>query len=366
MAAEEGNNIVISDLLCYLQCKIDSVPKESLVHVITNFYKQESITSAREILYKDLPDTFPRIVRHVNKRDNVSAMYDVLQALLAEKAIVFVCRDLNNIPPLSLKNVDPVMLLKQTSGIQDEMSELAENHKAVKNQLTVMSETLDQIRDSICSTDNRTSAVTYSSATKQNLPLRKIQSAPTSRACAELPLGEVVQGESAGMASPSCHDENYPDVTPSVGALGGSQEERAPRGSSAKVGGRYVVDSDGFMHRKPRQRKPPIIGKGKQSKLRAAVMVRKREVFVTRLHEETTCGDIKDFVISITGSSTTEVEKLNNKHPGYASFRVACDEQYLKTLLCEDTWDDGILVRPFFHAKKQRNPIVSQQVHSSD
>ena len=86
----EGNsNIIVNDLLCYMQCKIDTVPKESLVMIITNFNKQDYINTAREILYKDLPTSYPRAVRHVNKKDNVSTMYDVMQALLSDTSVSF-------------------------------------------------------------------------------------------------------------------------------------------------------------------------------------------------------------------------------------------------------------------------------------
>ena len=80
--------------------------------IIANFYKQDCIIAARKILYKDLPSSYPRVVRHLNKKDNVSAMYDVMQDLLSDTSVSFVCKDLNNMPPITMKNVDLVVFLK--------------------------------------------------------------------------------------------------------------------------------------------------------------------------------------------------------------------------------------------------------------
>ena len=351
---DEEGNIVVNDLLCYLLCKIYVVPKESLVQVITNFYKQDAIIAAREILYRDLPVSLPRVIRHVNKRDNVSAMYDVMQALMADTSKVFVCRDLNNIPPLSFKNVDPVMLLQQTADMHNEMSVLQQTQGDVKSQLNEMKETLNHIRDTVCSAEVEKPSTSYGDVTKRYLQHKGGQLAGAS--CQSVEFLNSVLGVRESRVMPSRDSQESSDGVP----VGGADEES--RDSFAKSDSRYFVDGDGFKHRKPRHRKPPVIGTGKQSKLRAAVSRKRREIFVTRLHEDTSCKDIRDYVHSVTSASSCEVEKLNNKHPGNASFRVSCEEQHFQLLLSGESWDDGIMVRPFFPAKKQRNLTTSQNI----
>ena len=363
MVCEE--NIIVSDLLCYLQCKIDTVPKESLVPVISNFYKNDAIIAAREILYRDLPQSLPRAVRHVKKEDNVSTMYDVMQAVLSEGEVDFVCKDLSNIPPLSLKNVDPVVLLRQNANLQDEMVEIKAGYEVVKKQLDELKTSVDDISKTICITNSGPSGTFYSSVVRsglQNIEKQSLASSPNEMALQQIidmhsgndaAAGNPNAGGNSGAVGTTPLDESGRDLR-EVGTLQDATSSR----SGSDVGKHYHVDSDSFMHRKPRQRKPPIIGKSKQSKLRIAVMKKKRDIFVTRLHEDTSSEEIRDFVNHATGDPSATVVRLKNKHPGYASFKVTCDDEHLQLLLSEDTWDDGILVRPFFQAKKSETSSV--------
>ena len=306
------------------------------------------MVNAREILYKNLPETFPRVV-HVVKRDNVAAMYDVVQRLGAEQPITFVCKDLNNVPPLSLKNIDPVMLLQQNSDLRSEMAEMKSTQAMVLSQLTDMKATLD----TLCAS---------------NIPAQKNDSIIS-------PLyKEVVTGVSSkGVASSCTVGAAVPSrglgaisQTVRVGGNNGSRQvehEHPLRNTTIEtdsskdlpvtVGKKYTMDSDGFLHQQRRQRKPPIIGKGTNGRLRVAVSIKRRDIFISRLHEDTTCEDIDKYITEIVGNTVLQVEKLKNKYSGYSSFRVTCDEQYLNTLLSEDVWGEGILVRPFFQARKR-------------
>ena len=102
-----------------------------------------------------------------------------------------------------------------------------------------------------------------------------------------------------------------------------------------------------------------MIGKGKNNKLRLAAVVKKKDLFVTRLHEDTTCDEIKDHVIATTGDESPQVIKLQNKHSGYSSFRITYNEHCFNLLLSEDSWEEGILVRPFY-VKNQRRQLHSE------
>ena len=364
MSIVEEDKVVISDLLCYMQCKLDAVPKESLVQVISNFYKLESIVAAREILYEDLPSSLPRVVRHINKKDNVSVMYDVMQSTLAQNKIVFVCKDLNNIPPLSLKNVDPVMLLRQATDMQDEIGELKVDNRAMKVELAEIKKFVSDIRDNMCSSPVKSSPATYSSLVKGKRRRRTHSPPPASQACVELISSardnddETLSNSDGNFRQDTARDElaidnAYKEYISKPGA------HNQWLGTSSS---RFHMDKDGFIHRKPRQRKPPVIGKGNSSNLRVVTVRKRKQLFVSRLHEETTPEELKVFVESVTDGSTVEVEKLRNKYPGYASFRISCEERCSEVLLNENTWDKGILIRPFFNAKKN---VVSNNVNVS-
>ena len=121
---------------------------------------------------------------------------------------------------------------------------------------------------------------------------------------------------------------------------------------------RYTVDEDGFNMREPRQRRrrqqDVVIGKGSQQRLRVVTAVRRREIFVSRLDEDTTVDEISGHVQAVTGSAALQVNKLKNKFPGYSS-HIVCDARHLDALMSEDAWDEGIMVRPFYVSRRNES-----------
>ena len=149
---EEAERKAENDLLCFVQCKMGFMPKDTMMKIMLSYYTAEQIVEARELLYRDVPDDFPRLVRHVNKKDNLSTMYDVLQRLGAvTPRRVFLCRNLNNVPPvdIKIKNVDAVMLLQQTNMVKDEMEVMKSGNEALHQQLAAIVEALGLLRQEV-------------------------------------------------------------------------------------------------------------------------------------------------------------------------------------------------------------------------
>ena len=74
---------------------------------------------------------------------------------------VYVCRDLNNVPPVSMKNIDPVMIYRQTVDCRAEVESLKKAHeqqlhalmdamkKAHEQQLATLMDAIIQLREDI-------------------------------------------------------------------------------------------------------------------------------------------------------------------------------------------------------------------------
>ena len=113
---EEAEVVKLNDLLCFMQCKMDILPKDTLTKITHSFYSKEAIVKARKDVMEVLPDGLGRIPMHINKSDIVDNLYDTLQKLASEKPTrVFACRNVNNLPAISMKEIDPVMILTQTN-----------------------------------------------------------------------------------------------------------------------------------------------------------------------------------------------------------------------------------------------------------
>ena len=197
----------------------------------------------------------------------------------------------------------------------------------------------------------------YSSAAQRNT------SQPRKKKNTSANMGEVSRMDGRAVGGSAGTEE--PKVS---GGVNTEREHRYEnpdhRPTDARRGNRYFVDEDGFVHRNLRKRNSAVIGKGKNNKLRVTAIIKKKDVFVTRLHEDTTCDEIKDHVIATTGDESPQVIKLQNKHSGYSSFRITCNEQYFNLLLSEDSWEEGILVRPFY-VKNQRRQLHSENFQNN-
>ena len=129
-----------------------------------------------------------------------------------------------------------------------------------------------------------------------------------------------------------------------------------------------MIDKEGFRSRERAVRQPAAasapqtlrpkltIGTGTRQKLRVVSVVR-HDVFVSRLHPETTIADIQESVFDAIGNAPVTVIKLRTRRDTYASFRVSCQQRpHFDALLESDAWDAGALVREYVPASERPYP----------
>lgn len=135
------------------------------------------------------------------------------------------------------------------------------------------------------------SALTYSSATRDAPPVRRVSNPPAPLTRAQRPSAAVV-----GTGS---QDQGL--------SVSGDNFRLAVRPSRRKVNG----------------------------------------IFLTRVSPTTTAGAVENFVRRATGADVI-VEKLKTKFEWYSSFHVKCPSEDTDKLLKADMWPEGMLVKPFF------------------
>ena len=69
--------------------------------------------------------------------------------------------------------------------------------------------------------------------------------------------------------------------------------------------------------------------------------------FVSIFNPELTIEDFKAFCSDIVGDDYS-VEKLTTKYPSYSSFLITCDVTHKVKLLDPQSWEEGVLIRPFY------------------
>ncbi|KAG0442747.1 hypothetical protein HPB47_015626 [Ixodes persulcatus] len=132
----------------------------------------------------------------------------------------------------------------------------------------------------------------------------------------------------------------------SVPALSDQRGYTGADGSKTTVN--QPVDADGFLQVVPRRRVKASVGSAKESKLHVvAKPPRKKALFVSRLHPETTCEEVSKIVGSVLDSQGFECTKLASRYDPYTSFHVSVNDEDFEKLVCPDLWPEGCLFRPF-------------------
>ena len=109
---------VINELLCFIQNKMDSMPRDILVKLCLDFYSEDKVTEAKRIAFELIqpPNLRYRRRRGQNKsREDLNEMVQILLQEQPDRKTVFVANDLSQIPPVSMKNFD---ILKLVSDIE--------------------------------------------------------------------------------------------------------------------------------------------------------------------------------------------------------------------------------------------------------
>lgn len=142
-------NIVISEVLAFIQNKIDVMSEESIVKICTSSFSAEEIEQAKNLLFDSLTTTKRKITR---KRDGRKQrdLFDVISVFKEtdpNETPIFVARVLQKLPPILWDHLDATRILKDILVLQNELKTLKETcvsvdkFEEVKNDLNNLKQT---------------------------------------------------------------------------------------------------------------------------------------------------------------------------------------------------------------------------------
>lgn len=123
-------NIVISEVLAFVQNKIEVMDNVSLIQICTSAFSEQDIDLAKKLLFQSLPSSRPLISRR-GKGKETRDMEDIIQLFKEidpELIPTFVARDLHKLPPVSFDHVDVTRLLKDILVLQSELEFVKETY----------------------------------------------------------------------------------------------------------------------------------------------------------------------------------------------------------------------------------------------
>lgn len=125
-----GCNIVINELLAYLRAKLSKVDEETLVKLCTSTYSSDEIQKSHSLLFESVPSEQRKIVRKGKGKEDrlVYDMLNLLKAAEPDKLPVFVARDLDKLPNLTMDHLDVSKLLKDISLLQADLMKIKSSY----------------------------------------------------------------------------------------------------------------------------------------------------------------------------------------------------------------------------------------------
>ena len=99
----EANTLIVNELLTFVSDKINTMPYDMLVKLLTDFYSDEDITTAKSILYDTAfcsRDT-PRLIKRKGKDKNINNIQDIVNIFLEmppSSLPSYVAKDLSHLP----------------------------------------------------------------------------------------------------------------------------------------------------------------------------------------------------------------------------------------------------------------------------
>lgn len=351
-----SNTLVISELLCFLQCKIDVIDEISLVQICETNFKESEIVTAKSILSEAVNCRSTRKGDGKGKRllqDIIKLLKETEPSLLP----TFVAKDLHRLPPVTFDYIDVTTLLKHILTIKQDIhciqSDYVKASELFKLQEELQSiKSKSHLKDS-CEVD---SSVAVSTEPAQVLRL-PAPSAP--RALLPLRTRAPTVGSGASAASPKPSAERLSRNTATHSKQ--QQSNCMPRTSSpvCTLEVNTVKDTstdDSFttvVNKKTKYRK---INKNQQGKAvltssKIKIVPRQSFIYASRFVTETTEDDIKEF-INDCGHTVVKVEKLTQfKETTFSSFKITVEQEQEKTFLDASFWPRGIVYRKYIERR---------------
>ncbi|KAJ2951694.1 hypothetical protein O0L34_g13856 [Tuta absoluta] len=123
-------NIVISELLAFVQNKADVMDNESIIRLCTTTFTEDEIQQAKKLLFEAVGTT-RRLITRKKKGKSVRNMEDILMIIKEidpDKLPIYVARELHKLPPVTFDHIDATSLLKDIVILQNDVASIKANY----------------------------------------------------------------------------------------------------------------------------------------------------------------------------------------------------------------------------------------------
>lgn len=409
-------NIVIDEMLAFVQNKISVMDDDSLVQILRSSFESDEIKRSKTLLFESLPTDKRNITRKKAGKEtrDLIDIISLFRGSNSDMRPTFVARDLEKLPPITFDHVDVTKLLKDLVLLQSEIKEIKSNC-VTKDQLE---DVKTDILKSLPSTSNAdqsspncwrsmnvnmrrggSQAVTFmdsgpiglshldmtiignSDTINKELSLkrkddeRSFHDYPQMSVEKNKARQQALTRESVGTV-PSEHEtsflrkstsDNLSAISTPSNTASGQVKTKTLQGINAPTKLIHSESEPGTGWQVVQRRKTKLnyrylsktgsacenIGKFKAAETAVPI-------FITKVHKDTTEHDITEYIREKT-QEVISLERIVMKQvKDHNAFKFFVSENKVNTFLNDSLWPQGILFRRFMHFK-QRSSVYGTQ-----
>lgn len=372
-------NIVICELLAFIQNKQDVMDEKSLVTLCLSSFSEEDIDVAKSLLFSAVSQ---RKITRKKAKKSFKDLHDVIAVFKEtnpDELPVFVAKELQKLPPLTFDHIDASRLLKDVILLKNELQLIKDTYATQEQVLEIKAELLNAKHASIIDTPDRfvnfkrgggcQNSMCYDSgpfglphiplstqqdnevadcldherSPSQSRSIEKKRSpllpASIDKGAAAEPLGEVslCNGNKVHFSSPVTMTK-HKTLADFVGDSCEQETKQVPR------------DHDWIQVQRKRHRNRFIPAQGKassnpQEKFKAANV--NIPLFINNVDKDTKEVDIIEYIKSRTHVDVS-LRKVNSKEQKqYNAYIVYVPKNKLSLFLNDSLWPEGVSFRRF-------------------
>lgn len=394
---------MISELLAFVQNKIEVMDNESLIRICKTAFTPEDADTAKVLLYESVPTSKRKISRKKGDGKIVKDLEDIIKLFKEtdpEIVPIFVAKDLYKLPAITFDHLDCSRLLKDILVLQSDISYVKDNY-ALKSQVLELTEELTLQKKSYLK-NNSSSEMPTQVARASSSPLRtqdKTRTVPLLSPIAMLTghdpansfavlagaqeqkrgkrktrrparYENVSQCAQIETAAAVCSQVNCATADECVDTFVSAKEDctllKNMNSETHNTNGMTmseVVRSDlewkkykpseewvEVQRRRHKNRFTGNIGKANtETNMKFKAADTKIQLFISNVHKDTTEEDIREYINQKTQDTVTLEIVQMRKDKGHNSFKLWVSKQKLSMYLDDNLWPEGISFRKFIN-----------------
>lgn len=396
-------NIVIDEMLSYIQNKVSVMDEESLVRICKSSFQSDEIKKSKSLLFDSLSNQ-RKILRKNKGREerDLADIINLFKSAEPDEIPVFVARQLERLPPVTFDHLDCTKLLKDIVRMQTTIDDMKSSYATLDNLKELKAEFIQNknisyipssafhvnknrsallmnsgpmglsdmhdsfLNESFCSNHND-NEINKNTPQYRNINISQVDlyqsqiDTSTQRSSTNNATGS--QPDSARAHAPvpiMSHPITSKDARDNIPV----ERTNVLHVNKSNVGVHDDGECEGWQqvtyHRKrPNYRFLGKSGVANDRECNFKAAEKKVSVFITNIHNDTTEEDVIRYIYNKTKESVSLEKIFMKKQRGHKAFRFYVSESKLPMYLDENLWPQGIVFRRFvsFNSKNSnRHP----------